>query len=131
MFCSCCPCAGYCDGNADGNLKATGYSFIPDPDHCKEMFAKYEKELDYKTFFTAIMEIYGSTINNDWKRFCYPEEEFNKLEIEDRLHQIENEVKFFNSQQRNKSKQIKCNPPSYIKIIKPTVSKSWKVGKKK
>ena len=69
IFCQYCPCAGYCDGNAEGNEKATGYSFIPDPDFCKEKFKK-EKEITYETFFTAIMEIHGSTVNSDWKRFC-------------------------------------------------------------
>ena len=67
LFCDFCPCV-WCDKNEENNEKITGYSFIPDPDHCKEMF-KQEKELDYDTFLKAIFEIYGSTVNTDWHRY--------------------------------------------------------------
>lgn len=72
LFCRYCPCAAWCDGNAEGNEKATGYSFIPDPDHCKQMFRR-EKELPYNDFLRGIFQIHGSTINTDWERFLEPE----------------------------------------------------------
>lgn len=67
------------------NKEVTDYSFIPDPDHCKEMF-KQEKELDYDTFLKAIFEIYGSTVNTDWHRFL--ENKDKNLEIEDIINKL-------------------------------------------
>lgn len=67
FFCQYCPCV-WCDGNEKGNTEATGYPFIPDPDHCKEMFKK-EPEITWNTFLQAIFELHGSSVNDDWKRF--------------------------------------------------------------
>lgn len=74
LFCRYCPCAAWCDGNAAGNEKATGYSFIPDPDHCKHMFEK-EEEITFNEFFRSVFLLHGSTVNEDWRRFLEPEEE--------------------------------------------------------
>lgn len=73
LFCQYCPCAAWCDGNAEGNRQATGYNFIPDPEHCKEMF-KQEPEITYNEFLKAVFELHGSNINNDWHRFLEGEE---------------------------------------------------------
>lgn len=67
LFCQYCPCV-WCNGNAEGNEKATGYRFIPDPDHCKQMFRR-EKEIDYDTFLRAVFELHGSSVNKDWHRW--------------------------------------------------------------
>lgn len=67
FFCRYCPCV-WCDGNEDGNRAVTGYGFVPDPDHCKQMFQR-ETEISYDIFLQAIFEIYGSTVNTDWHRF--------------------------------------------------------------
>lgn len=75
LFCRYCPCV-WCNGNAENNEKMTGYSFIPDPDHCKRMF-KREKELSYNEFLRAVFELHGSTVNDDWKRFLEPEDKQN------------------------------------------------------
>lgn len=72
LFCRYCPCAGWCDGNQDSNRQLTGYEFIPDPDHCKEMF-KRETEITYNTFLQAVFELHGSTVNKDWHRFLESE----------------------------------------------------------
>ena len=67
IFCQYCPCV-WCDRNEEQNEKITGYSFIPDPDHCKKMFKK-EKEISYDLFLKAVFQLHGSNINTDWKRF--------------------------------------------------------------
>jgi hypothetical protein len=67
LFCQYCPCT-WCDGNKEGNKKATGYEFIPDPDHCKKEFEK-EKEMPYDLFLQAIFALYGSDVNTDWHRW--------------------------------------------------------------
>ena len=68
LFCKYCPCAAWCNGNAEGNTKATGYDFIPDLEHCKEMF-KSEPEIKFNEFLRGIFELHGSSINKDRNRF--------------------------------------------------------------
>lgn len=72
LFCQYCPCV-WCDGNSEQNKAITGYEFIPDPDHCKEMFIR-EEELTYDEFLRGVFQLHGSTINKDWHRFLEKEE---------------------------------------------------------
>lgn len=72
LFCKYCPCTN-CNGNKENNKKTTGYSFIPDPDFCKQMFKDNDTEISYNTFLRSVFELHGSTVNKDWTRWLNKE----------------------------------------------------------